>query len=55
MQLGKAGIVSLLACFAKNGEKVVFEIWSFSDCYMFILINHCVFQNFGERNSVVVE
>ncbi|KRZ17701.1 hypothetical protein T4C_5868 [Trichinella pseudospiralis] len=41
-----------LACFAKNGEKVVFEIWSFSDCYMFMLINYCILEILSERNSI---
>ncbi|KRY64597.1 hypothetical protein T4D_12803 [Trichinella pseudospiralis] len=34
-----------LACFAKNGEKLVFKIWTFFDCYMFILINYCILEN----------
>ncbi|KRY80101.1 hypothetical protein T4D_5251 [Trichinella pseudospiralis] len=55
MQPRKAGIVSLLARFAKNGEKLVFKIWTFFDCYMFILINYCILESLSERNSVVVE
>ncbi|KRY74764.1 hypothetical protein T4D_8435 [Trichinella pseudospiralis] len=34
-----------LARFAKNGEKLVFKIWTFFDCYMFILINYCILEN----------
>ncbi|KRY97640.1 hypothetical protein T4B_1356 [Trichinella pseudospiralis] len=44
-----------LACFAKNGEKHVFKIWTFFDCYIFILINYCILESLSERNSVVVE
>ncbi|KRY70510.1 hypothetical protein T4D_3295 [Trichinella pseudospiralis] len=44
-----------LACFAKNGEKLVFEVWSFFDGYIFILINYCILEILSERNSVVVE
>ncbi|KRZ36054.1 hypothetical protein T4C_7963 [Trichinella pseudospiralis] len=44
-----------LACFAKNGEKVVFRIWSFFDCNIFILLNYIILHSFSENCQVVGE
>ncbi|KRY98071.1 hypothetical protein T4C_12491 [Trichinella pseudospiralis] len=44
-----------LATLAKNGEKPFFTIWTFFDCYVFILVNYCVLEAFSKYKSVVVE
>ncbi|KRY97455.1 hypothetical protein T4B_10667 [Trichinella pseudospiralis] len=49
------GCQERLACLAKNGEKLFFTIWTFFDCYIFILINYCILESLSETNSVVVE
>ncbi|KRY99689.1 hypothetical protein T4C_13942 [Trichinella pseudospiralis] len=56
MQPGKAGIISFATClFCENGEKLVFKIWTYFDCYIFILINYCIMESLSENNPVVAE
>ncbi|KRY98822.1 hypothetical protein T4B_13559 [Trichinella pseudospiralis] len=54
-KISKFSEVYRFASFAKNGEKVVFKIWTFFDCNIFILLNYNILESLSENNPVAVE